>query len=317
MPLKRQSVFNVKNTLGIEKCNAIINIKRVNDLGYINKFFECINQSLKKGGRFFFLAETALQRKKRVLKKYPIVVNWFVYCLDFIFHRIFPKLKLTNKLYYFVKGNRNRVLHEIEILGRLYSCGFELIKKRKSHGMTYMVVEKVSEPTYTMEPSYGPLIKLNRVGKGGKRVNVYKLRSMYAYSEFIQEYIYQNYSLADGGKMKRDPRVSKAGKILRKYWIDELPMLINFFKGELKIFGVRPLSPHYLSLYPDNVIERRLKSKPGLIPPVYVEIPKTFDDVVAIEMRYLEQYEKAPLWTDTKYFCKAIVNIFLKGTRSK
>lgn len=311
------SVFNVKNALDGRKADAIINVKRVNDLGYINKFFECINTSLNTGGRFFLLAETGLQREKRLLKKYPIVINWFVYLLDFIFHRVFPKLRITKRFYFFIKGNRNRVLHEIEIIGRLYSCGFELVKKRKTKGMTYLVVEKVSEPSYSMEPTYGLFIKLNRVGKNGKKIRVRKLRSMYAYSEFIQEYIYKNYSLAEGGKLKRDPRVSKAGKIFRKYWIDELPMFWNLFNGDLKLVGVRPLSPHYLSLYPEEVVEKRLKTRPGLIPPFYYDMPKTFDEIVASEIKYLDEYSRSPLKTDVQYFFGAISNIVFKGARSK
>ena len=311
------SIFNVKNALDGGKTDAIINLKRINDLGYINKFFECINISLNVGGRFFLIAETGLQRKRRLLRKYPIVLNWLIYLLDFVFHRVFPKLKITKKLYFFIKGNRNRVLHEIEIIGRLYSCGFELIKKRKAGGMTYMVMEKVSEPSYSMEPTYGLFIKLNRVGKKGKNIKVRKLRSMYAYSEFIQEYVYQNYNLAEGGKLKRDPRVSKSGKIFRKYWIDELPMIWNLLNGDLKLVGVRPLSAHYLSLYPEYAVEKRLKTKPGLIPPFYFDMPKTFDEIVDSEMKYIEQYGKAPFQTDVKYFFKAVSNILFNGARSQ
>ena len=311
------SIFNVKNALGGNKSGAILNLKKVNDLGYINKFFECVNTSLEKGGRFFLVAETGLQRKKRLLKKYPTLINWFIYFLDFWFHRVLPKLKITRGLYFFIKGGRNRVMHEIEILGRLYSCGFELVKKRKTNGLTYLVVEKVSEPSYSMEPTYGLFIRLNRVGKNGRKLKVRKLRSMYAYSEFIQEYIYQNYSLAEGGKLKRDPRVSKAGKIFRKYWIDELPMIWNLLNGDLKIVGVRPLSAHYISLYPDYAVEARLKVRPGLVPPFYFDMPKTFEEIVASEMRYLEQYEKKPIRTDLKYFFNAFSNILFRGARSQ
>lgn len=311
------STFNIKNVIGNNKCDAIINLKRVNDLGYINKFFECINGSLQMGGRYFVACETALQRKRRLLNKYPIGINWIFYMMDFLFHRVLPKLGITRKFYFFIKGNRNRVMHEIELLGRLYSCGFEIVKKRKSNAMTYMVVEKVSEPTYSMKPTYGLFIILNRFGKNGKKLRIRKLRSMYAYSEFIQEYIYQNYSLAEGGKLKRDPRVSKAGKIFRKYWIDELPMIWNLLNRDLKLVGVRPLSAHYLSLYPEYAVEARLKVRPGLVPPFYFDMPKTFEEIVASEMRYLDAYRKSPFMTDVRYFFKAFTNIVFKGARSK
>lgn len=314
---KTASRFNIIERIPEKNAKFIVNVKRVNDLGYINKFFECINSRLETGCKYFLCAETALQRRKRLLKKYPPILNYFIYSADFIFHRVFPKLPLTKKFYFFIKGNRNRVLHEIEILGRIYSCGFKLLKKRKVDGMSYFVAEKVTEPSFSMEPTYGMFIKLNRVGKNGKRIKVRKLRSMYAYSEFIQEYVYDNYSLADGGKLKRDPRVSISGKIFRKYWIDELPMLWNLLNGDLKLVGVRPLSPHYLSLYPEYAVQRRLSTKPGLVPPFYYDMPKTFDEIVASEMRYVDSYLKSPLRTDIKYFFGAFKNIFFKGARSK
>ena len=314
---KTASRFNIIERIRAKDAKFIVNVKRVNDLGYINKFFECINGRLEQGGKYFLTAETALQRRKRLLKKYPPFLNFLIYFADFIFHRVFPKLKLTKKLYFFIKGNRNRVLHEIEILGRLYSCGFKLLKKRKVNGMTYFVVEKVSEPSFSMEPTYGMFIKLDRVGKNGRRIKVRKLRSMYAYSEFIQQYIYENFSLADGGKHRRDPRVSISGKIFRKYWIDELPMIWNLLNGDLKIVGVRPLSAHYLSLYPEYAVQKRLSTKPGLVPPFYHDMPKSFDEIVESEMRYVDAYRKSPFRTDVRYFFKALSNILFKGARSQ
>ena len=63
--------------------------------------------------------------------------------------------------------------------------------------------------------------------------------------------------------------------------------------------------------------DSRIKFKPGLIPPYYADLPKTFEDIIKSEKIYLNQKEKSPFYTDLKYFCKAIINIFLKGSRSK
>ena len=57
---------------------------------------------------------------------------------------------------------------------------------------------------------------------------------MHAYSEYIQAYVYEKNKLAEGGKLKDDFRVSTLGKMFRKYWIDELPMIWNVFRGDLK-----------------------------------------------------------------------------------
>lgn len=106
------------------------------------------------------------------------------------------------------------------------------------------------------------------------------------------------------------------GSFLRKYWLDELPMFINFFKGEMKLVGVRPLSLHYFNLYPEGLQMLRIRTKPGLIPPFYADLPKTMEEIQASEQRYLEQYNKHPIRTDLKYLGKVFINIAIRGARS-
>jgi lipopolysaccharide/colanic/teichoic acid biosynthesis glycosyltransferase len=139
---------------------------------------------------------------------------------------------------------------------------------------------------------------------------------MHPYAEYLQEYIYNKHSLDEGGKFKDDFRVSTIGRMMRRLWIDELPMIINLLKGDLKIVGVRPLSKHYFSLYTKELQEKRTRYKPGLIPPFYVDAPKTINEIMASEMRYLDAYAKHPIWTDFKYFFTAIFNIIFKNFRS-
>ena len=140
---------------------------------------------------------------------------------------------------------------------------------------------------------------------------------MAPYSEYIQEFIYERYGLESGGKIKDDPRINPVGRILRRYWIDELPMLINLLKGDLKLFGVRPLSAHYLSLYDQDFIRYRQRFKPGLIPPCYVDLPQTMEEIIASEERYLRAYERRPLQTDLKYFGRFLRNVLVKKVRSQ
>jgi hypothetical protein len=105
---------------------GIVNLKRINDLRYINKFFEAVNSRLPVGGKFMGRAETQDMRKKRILNKYPPVLNWIYYTLDYILKRIFPKFRITRRLYFVLTRGENRVMTRAEILGRLYSCGFEI-----------------------------------------------------------------------------------------------------------------------------------------------------------------------------------------------
>jgi lipopolysaccharide/colanic/teichoic acid biosynthesis glycosyltransferase len=93
-------------------------------------------------------------------------------------------------------------------------------------------------------------------------------------------------------------------------------MLFNLLKRDLKIVGVRPLSNHYISLYPKEFRERRRNYRPGLVPPFYVDLPKTLEEIIDSERRYLDAYDKHPFLTDWKYFWKAFNNIVFKRARS-
>jgi lipopolysaccharide/colanic/teichoic acid biosynthesis glycosyltransferase len=296
--------------------NKIVNLKRVNDIQYINKFFESVNRKLPMHGIFIGTAETKDLRKKRILKKYWPGLNYIMYFLDFIVKRVLPKFILTKKIYFFLTRGENRVLSRAEVLGRLYSCGFEITEEKYIGRLFYFVARKVKKPAYDMNPTYGPFVKLERVGKEGKLIKVYKLRTMHPYAEYLQDYLYQKHNLQEGGKFRDDFRVSTMGKIFRTFWLDELPMLANFIKGDLKIVGVRPISRQYFELYREEVKQKRILYKPGLVPPFYVDLPKTLDEIQDSEMRYLEAYEKHPFRTDLKYFFKAFYNIIFKRARS-
>jgi len=294
----------------------LVNLKRVNDIQYINKFFEAVNRKLPVDGIFIGTVETKFLRKKRILRKYPPGINWGMYTLDFVVKRVFPKFTLTKKIYFFLTRGENRVITRAEVLGRLYSCGFEVVEEKFIGDLFYFAVRKIKDPAYDMNPTYGPFVKLIRVGKGGKMIKVYKLRTMHPYSEYLQDYIYKKNQLEEGGKFKDDFRVSTAGKIFRTFWLDELPMIINLFRGELKIFGVRPISQHYFNLYSKELQEKRIKYRPGLVPPFYADLPKTLEEIQSSEMHYLEAYEKHPWRTDIRYFLRAFNNIIFKRARS-
>ena len=296
---------------------TIVNLKRVNDIKEINHFFYSVNLHLPMGGKFVGCVETKYLRRQRIMKKFPPVLNSIYYILDFILKRVFPKLPVTRSIYFWLTGGRNKVMSRTETLGRLYAAGFEIVEKKFIGSNLYFVAIKVKKPLFNHERHYGPIFKMRRHGKNGKVIYVYKMRTMHAYSEYIQAYVYEKNKLADGGKLKDDFRVSTLGKIFRKYWIDELPMIWNLLRGDLKIVGVRPLSAHYLSLYSEELKHKRAGHKPGLIPPFYVDLPKTLEEIQESEMKYLRSYERHPLFTDFKYFFAAFYNILIKKARSK
>lgn len=296
---------------------GIANCQQVNDISRINKFFEQMNRLMDVGDYHVVCMETKNQRKERILNKFPKPVAYPYYCLDFILKRVFPKWKPTRKIYFWITGGRNRVLSLTEVLGRLVSCGFLIEGYKKFGYRTYIVTRKTGDPVYDMEPTYGLICKLRRRGKKGKFVTVYKLRTMHPYSEFLQEYVYERNDLEDDGKIRNDFRITRWGLWFRKHWIDELPMIWNWLKRDLKLVGVRPLSNHYYKLYPEEVRELRNQVKPGLVPPYYADMPEGLEEIIESEKTYLERYMEKPVRTDIYYFCKVFYNIILKGARSK
>ena len=94
-------------------------------------------------------------------------------------------------------------------------------------------------------------------------------------------------------------------------------MLINLFKGDLKLVGVRPLSINKFKTYPVSAQKIRTEVKPGLIPPFYADLPESFEELVDSELNYTKNYLKHPVLTDLKYFFKAMYNIFILGVRSR
>ncbi|HRR94512.1 MAG TPA: sugar transferase, partial [Bacteroidales bacterium] len=289
--LSTTTPFNI-TSLPEEAYNYIINLRKLNDVKDPDEFIDTVNGKLDCGGYFLCCVETKDQRKKRILKKFPPVLNYLLYSIDFIYKRVLPKFKITRPVYFALSGGRNNVLSRAEALGRLTRGGFRIRSESFLGNLLCIESVKISDPLPRNENLYGPLIALPRVGKNGEMIKVFKLRTMYPYSEYIQDYVYRIYDLQEGGKFRNDFRVTSWGAVCRKIWIDELPMLINLFKGNMKMVGVRPLSRQYFDLYRKDVQERRIKYKPGLIPPFYADMPSDLDEIQNSELRYLDEYDR-------------------------
>lgn len=108
------------------------------------------------------------------------------------------------------------------------------------------------------------LFKQTRVGKGGKLFTLYKFRTMNTNAESQKlRLVRLNEASGPTFKMANDPRITKIGKTLRKYSIDELPQLFNVLSGDMSIVGPRPSLPSEVAKYENWQIER-LSVKPGL-----------------------------------------------------
>lgn len=311
------NIYVLKSHEKINKLSkVIISFDLINNIRYINKFFEHINNNSIESLRFIFCVETLHSRKKRIRKKFGYLY-YIILFFEFVFHRFIPRIKYLRYLYFNITKGKNRIFSKAETLGRVICCGFDIVTFKEFNGILYVVCDKKRKPTYDKKPSYGPIFKMSRIGKNNKIIGVYKIRTMHPYSEYLQDFMFQNYKSQNGDKIINDFRISSIGRFLRKYWIDEIPMLINLIFGDLKIVGVRPLSKSKFRMYSEELKELRVQSKPGLIPPFYVDLPEDFNALMNSELNYIKQYSMNPIVTDLKYFYKAIINIFFKGARSK
>jgi len=293
-----------------------INLHKTNDVRWFNRYFLQVYRKLKNQGYFIGKVHTISTHKKYYYKKFPKYIAGLFYYINFIWCRIFPKLPFAKKVYLTLTQGRNQIVSKSEIFGRLYFCGFKVVDDMEIGNDLFFIAQKVKMPSYQTNPTSGPIVQLKRIGFNGQMINVFKFRTMYPFSEFLQEYIYQKNDLNTGGKFNDDFRVTDWGKFMRATWLDELPMIYNWLKGDLKLFGVRPLSHQYLSLYTDELRKLRTTVLPGLIPPFYADIPKTLPEICDSEKRYLEAYLKSPVKTQWTYFWKVFSNIVFKGARS-
>ncbi len=313
--LSTTNEFNIINNPN--KFDAIVNLSKVNNIRYINKFFERVNEKFNNGDTFICCFETIQARKERHrIGHIPIIKNIY-FILEFIFLRVFPKVWGFKKIYFLLTRGRNRLLSKAETFGRLASCGFEIVDYETFNGLMYVISKKVKDPVFNMNASYGPLYKMPRLGKNGKIIGVYKFRTMHPYAEYLQDYILKVHGYAETGKPANDFRLTPWGKHLRRYWLDELPQLINVLKGEMKLVGVRPIGSRYAEDLPKDLLSLRLTQKPGCIPPyVSLNMRGNVEEVLEAERKYLLEKLKHPYTTDTKYFFTALFNIIIKHKRS-
>lgn len=294
-----------------------INLCKINNIRRLNQFFLQMHQRLLPGGYFVGFAHTIATHNRWIYSKYPRYIAMVVFLLDFCFHRIMPKLPVFKQVYFGLTKGNNRVISKAEFMGRLCFCGFEIVGEQMIDKRLYVIAKKVKTSSLDISPTYGPLVELKRTGYRGVTVSIYKFRTMHPYSEYLQQYMYEQNGLQKGGKIENDFRLTTWGKFMRKLWLDELPMLYNWLRGDMQLVGVRPLSFQYLSLYDSDLQELRKLVKPGLVPPFYADIPETFEEICDSERRYIRSFLKHPIKTQIYYFWKSFVNIVIKGARSK
>jgi lipopolysaccharide/colanic/teichoic acid biosynthesis glycosyltransferase len=192
-----------------------------------------------------------------------------------------------------------------------------VIAESEGDGEVYLIAQRVAAPVQGKMPSYYPIVGLEKVGLDGEIIHTHKIRTMFPFSEFLQKRIFEDHGLAPSGKFMNDFRLTGFGKFLRKYWLDELPQIFDWLRGDVKLVGMRATSRQFLSLYPREFLDLYVQVKPGLIPPIFNESIKSFDQIVEVELTYLQRYRKKPFRTDVRYLIQTFMDIVFKGIRSR
>lgn len=141
-----------------------------------------------------------------------------------------------------------------------------------------------------VDDGFPVLLMQRRVGLYGREFKLHKFRSMCRDAEAMKEQLLDRNESGDGVifKMKDDPRITRVGRILRRFSIDETPQFLNVLVGDLSLVGPRPPLPEEVAQY--SLSDRkRLHVKPGLTCLWQIqgrsEIP--FDKLVSLDMQYI------------------------------
>lgn len=158
-----------------------------------------------------------------------------------------------------------------------------------------------------LDSSGKAIFSQERIGENGKPFRIYKLRTMVIDAqEKLQQVLEQNHIRMDQPvfKIQNDPRVTKVGRLLRRWSVDEIPQFWNILQGEMSLVGPRPEESWVVAYYNDYQ-RQRLILKPGLTGPMQVSGRGNldFESRLAMELDYIHNYT---FWLDLKLIWKTI-----------
>lgn len=158
--------------------------------------------------------------------------------------------------------------------------------------------------------SDGPVIyRSRRVGKRGRVFTCYKLRTMVSNADDLKQSLrHRNERQGPFFKIENDPRVTRSGKFLRKYSLDELPQLWNVLKGDMSLVGPRP---HPLDDYKQYSLDhlRRLDVKPGItgLWQITARQDPSFETNMRLDLEYINSWN---LWMDVVVLARTLPHLF-------
>ena len=159
------------------------------------------------------------------------------------------------------------------------------------------------------DPKGSVFYSQTRLGRGETPFKMYKFRSMVSNADELLEQLLKNNEI-DGAmfKMQDDPRVTKIGKFIRKYSIDELPQLLNVLQGSMSLVGPRPPLPREVAEYTEYD-KQRLAVKPGCTGLWQATVRNSvgFDEMVKLDLIYIS---KRSVSFDVYILFKTVVIMF-------
>ncbi|HTV43072.1 MAG TPA: sugar transferase [Candidatus Sulfotelmatobacter sp.] len=166
--------------------------------------------------------------------------------------------------------------------------------------------------------SRGPVFfKQQRSGQNGRPFTLYKFRTMVTNAEqYKHELEAMNEMRGPVFKLTNDPRVTRVGRFLRKFSLDELPQLWNVLRGDMSLVGPRPLPVDEVKRFSDLAHRRRLSVKPGLTCLWQIcgrNQIIDFKEWVRLDLQYIDNWS---LWLDVKILLLTIPAVF-RGTGAK
>lgn len=154
--------------------------------------------------------------------------------------------------------------------------------------------------------SRGPAIFVQkRVGHRCGEFDMYKLRTMFAGAERLEDRLAQKLQGRTFLKIKNDPRTTPVGRFLRKYSIDELPQLYNVVRGEMSLVGPRPLLLSDFRKFPKREQMRRFSVKPGMtgLWQVSGRSACTDEERIRLDLEYVDRWSH---WLDLEILARTI-----------
>lgn len=227
---------------------------------------------------------------------------------------------------------RRYLVGNVTFLGRALSYGWNKGRAARGHAISAALkrlldVSVAAAAVAALSPlllltalairveSRGPvLFRQVRVGENGESFEMLKFRSMFTDAEARLAELTAANDRDDGVtfKLRQDPRVTRVGRLIRKYSIDELPQLLNVLRGDMSLVGPRPALPREVAKYSGQDLQR-LNGKPGITGIWQVsgraDIP--FQRMVEMDVDYLE---KRSLFTDLSILARTpLAVIMAKG----